>query len=149
QSTLLDGDDVFMEFKSGTYTHIETWDTQIWNEKRLHWEHGNLVTKWSFQSDWKPVPFSPIDPTGPLWEPAFHAALAGPFIYLPGAGGTIFKLNKTDGTLVTRVRPFGFGTDADTFTVGPLTVDGAGNVVYSAVKLNHTDPWGADVINSW
>ncbi|MEA2691973.1 MAG: hypothetical protein QOJ16_1360, partial [Acidobacteriota bacterium] len=87
QAPLLDGDNVYMEFKSGTYTSLDHWETQTWNEKRLHWENGALVAKWSFASDWKPAPYSK-QPTGPAWEPVFHAVLAGSFIYVPGAGGS-------------------------------------------------------------
>src|ERR1700739_1071908 len=36
QTPLVAGDDVFMEFKTGTYTGIATWESQVWNEKRLH-----------------------------------------------------------------------------------------------------------------
>ena len=32
QTPLVDDNDVYMEFKTGTYTSINTWETQIWNE---------------------------------------------------------------------------------------------------------------------
>ena len=51
QTPLTDGDDVFMEFKTGTFTTLQHWETQIWNQRRLHWENGQLVEKWNFQSD--------------------------------------------------------------------------------------------------
>src|SRR5262249_33675675 len=86
QSPLLDGDDVFMEAKSGRYTPCPmasmppeprppcgsaTWNLQEWNEKRFVWENGALVEKWTFKSDWHPPPDD-----GALrgWEPVFHAA---------------------------------------------------------------------------
>ncbi|HEY0557249.1 MAG TPA: hypothetical protein VGG20_23540, partial [Thermoanaerobaculia bacterium] len=87
QVPLIDGNDVYMEFKSGTYTSLDHWETQIWNEKRLRWQGGNLVTVWSFQSDWKPVPYGTAT-NGPAWEPVFHSALSGSSIYVPGAGGS-------------------------------------------------------------
>src|SRR5258708_15307997 len=71
QATILHENDAYMMFKSGTYTlddGINTathWNSQIWNEKRLHWEGGALVEKWTFQSDWKP---EPADLVGG-WEP--------------------------------------------------------------------------------
>src|SRR5437879_4797860 len=65
QTPLVDGNDVYMEFKTGTYTSITTWETQIWNEKKLSWVGGNLVEQWSFQTDWKPVPFNR---GGPSWD---------------------------------------------------------------------------------
>src|SRR5262249_12257943 len=97
QTALTDGDDVFMEFKSGTFTDMEHWETQIWNQKRLHWENGALVEKWTFQSDWKPVPFASLTSgNGPGWEPVYHAVLVGDFVYDPGFGGTVFKLRRSD-----------------------------------------------------
>src|SRR4051794_24766083 len=84
QVPLLDGDDVYMEFKTGTFTSLETWETQIWNEKKLDWSHGHLVEKWSFESDWKPAPFlSLVTGNGPFWEPVFHAVLVGDYVYIP------------------------------------------------------------------
>jgi hypothetical protein len=147
QVPLIDGDNVYMEFKTGQYTSLIHWETQTWNEKRLHWENGQLVTKWSFESDWKPVPYGSAT-NGPGWEPVFHGALAGNFLYVPGAGGSIFKLNKTTGAQVARISPFG-ALDPDTFTAGPLTADGSGNVYYNVLELVHGQAWNADVVNSW
>ena len=147
QAPLIDGNDVYMEFKTGTYTSITSWETQIWNEKRLRWQGGHLNTIWSFESDWKPVPYSKYA-TGPAWEPVFHAALAGSFIYVPGAGGTIFKLNKSNGSQVARINPFG-SIDNDTFTTGPLTADASGNIYYNVMKLVHGEAWHADVVGAW
>ena len=80
QAPLTDGQDVFMEFTSGTYVSCkpagsytpfpcgnDNWFNQVWNEKRLHWQGGQLVEKWSFASDWKPEP----DAGGELggWQP--------------------------------------------------------------------------------
>jgi hypothetical protein len=144
QTPLVDGNDVYMEFKTGTYTSITTWETQTWNEKKLSWSGGQLATQWSFQSDWKPVPFG-----SPSWEPVFHAALAGSFVYVPGGGGTLYKLNKSNGAVVARFNPFGTDVDSNIFLSGPVTADGAGNVYYNAMKLNKNNPWGQDVINSW
>jgi hypothetical protein len=146
QSPLIDGDNVFMEFKSGTYTTLDHWETQTWNEKRLHWEHGSLEVEWSFASDWKPAPYS-TQATGPAWEPVFHAVLTGNYIYVPGAGGSIYKLNKTDGSLVAHFSPL--GSDRDTFLSGPPAVDAAGNVYYHASKFVHGAAWSADVVGSW
>ncbi len=150
QVPLLDGNSVYMEFKSGTYTDITHWETQIWNEKRLDWNHGHLSEVWSFQSDWKPVPYASFNTgSGPAWEPVFHAALSGNFIYVPGAGGSVFKVNKSNGTLVTRIAPFGNTLNQNTFLSGPITVDGAGNVYYDVIKLKPNNPWDVDVVNSW
>jgi len=144
QTPLVDGNDVYMEFKSGTYTSLATWESQTWNERKLSWSGGNLVTQWNFQSDWKPVPFNPA---GPSWEPVFHATLAGSFVYVPGAGGRVYKLNKSNGAVVTTFNPL--GGDSNIFLTGPITADSAGNIYYNTLKLNLSDPWGKDVIGSW
>jgi hypothetical protein len=144
QTPLTDGDDVFMEFKSGTYTSMTNWEAQTWNQKRFHWENGQLVEKWTFQSDWKPVPFG-----SPFWEPVYHAVLAGGNIYDPGFGGTVYKLDRATGAVITRINPFGNNVDQKIFVAGPLSADSAGNVYYNAIKLANNNPWTVDVINSW
>src|SRR6185503_12780464 len=40
QVPIVDGNDVYMEFKSGTFTGRATWETQDWLEKRLSWQNG-------------------------------------------------------------------------------------------------------------
>src|SRR3954470_11784987 len=47
QTPLTDGDDVYMEFKTGTFTGFRTRETQIWNEKKLRRVHGHLAVAWS------------------------------------------------------------------------------------------------------
>ncbi|MFL6236146.1 MAG: hypothetical protein ACJ76N_23640 [Thermoanaerobaculia bacterium] len=140
QVPLTDGDDVYMEFKSGVFTSFEIWNTQTWNEKKLRRTHGHLSEVWSFESDWKPVPIS-FSVTGPILEPVFHAALVGDSVYVPGFGGSIYKVAKSDGHLVARINPFGSTLDPDTYVVGPLAADAAGNVYYNALKLDHDSPW--------
>ena len=147
QTPLVDGNNVYMEFKSGTYTSLDHWETQTWNERRLQWQGGNLATVWNFQSDWKPAPYGSAT-NGPGWEPVFHAALAGNFVYVPGAGGSIFKVSKSNGA-GTRISPFGATLDPDTFTASPLTADSAGNIYYTVLELVHGQAWNADVVNSW
>ncbi|HBB89082.1 MAG TPA: hypothetical protein DC047_15865 [Blastocatellia bacterium] len=144
QTPLVDGNDVFMEFKSGTYTSMTTWESQTWNEKKLSWSGNNLVTQWNFESDWKPVPFNPA---GPSWEPVFHATLSGTFVYVPGGNGSVYKLNKSNGAVVAQYSPL--GDDNNIFLTGPITADSAGNIYYNALKLNMSNPWGKDVIGSW
>lgn len=144
QTPLVDGNDVFMEFKTGTYTSMTTWETQTWNEKKLRWMGANLVEQWNFESDWKPVPFG-----SPFWEPVFHATLAGNFVYVPGAGGTVHKVRKSNGAVVAQYNPFGASIDPKIFTTGPITADSAGNVYYNVLKLNANNPWGLDVMGAW
>ena len=127
QAPLIHQNDVYMMFETGAFP-----DGRTWHEKRLHWEGvpAQLATKWDFATDWQP---EPIDLSG--WEAVFHGALAGNYFYVPGAGGSVFQLDATTGAQLARFNPFGT-IDPDTFVAGPLTVDGAGNVFYNALKLN-------------
>jgi hypothetical protein len=117
----------------------------VWSEKRLHWEAGKLVEKWSFASDWKPEP----DAGGELggWQPVFHAALTNDAVWVPGAGGTVFRLNRGAGQVMGRFNPFGTTIDPNTFVSSPITADAQGNIYYNVLKLNITsdpntnDPW--------
>src|SRR5216684_945347 len=92
QAPLLDGSDVYMEVETGTF---EAGDPSLrtWNEQKFTWSTGHLVSVWNFASDWRPV--KPANLGG--WEPVFHGALSGNYVYVPGARGTVFKLNKSDG----------------------------------------------------
>jgi hypothetical protein len=156
---LLDGPDVYMEFKSGFYRSClppgsgspppcgpDAWETQVWNVKKLVWRGGGLVEAWNFASDWKPEPAGePIS----NWEPVFHPALAGAFVYVPGAGGTVFKVSRADGAVVARINPFGPDLDGNIFVAGGLAADTSGNVFYNAIRLEPSSPWGADAAGAW
>jgi hypothetical protein len=162
QVPLVEGNSVYMEFKTGEWIACNppkawqtgaacgpnTWNKEIWNEKRFDWEQGKLVEKWNYQSDWKPEPNA--SETGPGgWEPVFHPVLTGQFVYLPGAGGTIWKVNQSDGTVVSRINPFGTSVDKNKYVAGPLTADSKGDIYYDVLKLDPTNPWTADVVGSW
>lgn len=150
QAPLIDGNDVYMEFKAGNFTHTQNWESQDWLEKRLSWQNGQLVQIWSFTSDWKPVPFaSHTSGNGPTWEPVFHPVLANDALYVPAAGGTVAKLNTSNGTVAAAINPFGATKDKNTFVAGPLTADKNGNVYYNAIKLDNNKPWDDDVVDSW
>jgi hypothetical protein len=133
QVPLLDGNDVFMEFKTGTFTGNSNWNTQTWNQRRLSWEGGNLVQKWNFQTDWKPEPRRLVGQN--IWEPVYHAVLVGDFVFDPGSGGTIFKLDRETGAALARINPFAT-VDPNVFVAGPLTADLSGNIYYNVVKLD-------------
>jgi hypothetical protein len=148
QAPLIDGNDVYMEFKTGTYTSIKHWETQTWNERRLRWQGGSLAAVWNFETYWKPVPYGTLL-LGPAWEPVFHPVLSGSFVYVPGAGGSIYKVKKSDGSVAAHVTPFGPTSDPDTFVCGPLTADAAGNVYYNVLQVVHGNAWNADVRGSW
>src|SRR5262245_44301596 len=143
QVPLVEGNNVYMESKGGTYTE-ESYSTQTWHQNRFTWMNGVLTNVWTFDSDWFP-PGSQND----FWEPVYHAVLANGFVYDPGRGGTIFKLNKADGSVVKRINPFG-AIDPNTFTVSPLTADAAGNIYYNVLQLqNNISFYDADAVDSW
>jgi uncharacterized protein (TIGR03437 family) len=145
QVPLIDGNDVYMEFKSGTYS-ATSFGTQTWGENKFTWQYGGqLVQQWEYASDWK-APGSSND----FWEPVFHAALANDVIYLPGASGSVIELSKATGAVIVRIAPF--GTDPNTYETGPLTVDASGNILYNVIQVV-VDPvngfYANDAINSW
>ena len=163
QAPLVDGPDVFMTFKTGTYRSCSppgsgvpfpcgpsAWDRQVWNVKRLRWFRNRLITEWTFQTDWKPL----LNAFGLLgWEPVFHPALGHDSVYVPGKGGTIWRVDRNTGR-ATRLNPFGRLVDPFTFVAGPLTLDGAGGVYYNAIAIDPANPGGGppsftDVPGAW
>jgi outer membrane protein assembly factor BamB len=148
QVPLIDKDRaVYMEFKSGVFDPNTTvFATQTWSEKRLQNQHGQLQVQWSYDTDWK-APGSLND----FWEPVFHAVIVGRFLYLPGAGGSIWQLQKDTGAVVGRINPFGNTVDPTIFTASPLTADTQGNLYYNAIQLSASDIgfFAADVVDSW
>src|SRR5215475_8214928 len=146
QVPLVDGNDVFIESKDGTYSN-STYSTQKWHQNKYSWHDGSLVKVWTFDTDW----FAPGS-SSLFWEPVYHAVLANGFLYDPGKGGTIFKINKSTGAVVKRINPFGTTIDANTFTASPLSADSSGNIYYNVVQITQNNPtgWlGDDVVNSW
>src|SRR5262245_20997147 len=146
QVPLIDGTRVFMEVKSGTYNK-NRYSTQTWGEQGFQWQNSQLVPIWSFTSDWK-APGS----QGDFWEPVFHAVLANGFIYVPGAGGTLFKIDKSSGTMVGRINPFA-SLDASIIVASVPTVDSAGHIFYNAIKQlnpgNGLSFYQHDIVDSW
>jgi hypothetical protein len=167
QATLTDGNDFYMESKSGTYPSCNpvgdwangtacgpnAWDQLTWNVRRYTWESGQPVLIWTFASDWKPEP----NVTGGLggWEPVFHPALANGFIYVPGGGGTLWKVDKNTGKSAAQIHPFSsVAIDRkNTFVSGPLTADASGNIYYNVLWLADpavSDPWFvSDALGAW
>jgi len=143
QVPLVDGNDVYMESKAGQFTR-GTYSSQNWHQNKFTWVNGQLTKVWTFDSDWI-APGS----QGDFWEPVYHAVLANGFLYDPGQGGTIFKLNKADGTVITRINPFN-KIDPNIYTVSPLTADGSGNIYYNALQLKDNGPfYSSDAVDSW
>jgi len=149
QTPLVEGNDVYMASKAGTYT-VGAYASQTWHQNKFRWQGSQLNRVWTFDSDWTP-PGGQAD----FWEPVYHAALANGFVYDPGAGGSIFKVDKSTGAALTRIVPAQFLTpdgalDAHTFTVSPLTVDGSGNIYYTVLKLqSNGNFFQHDAENSW
>jgi hypothetical protein len=141
-----DSTTVFMEFKSGVYNK-NRYDTQIWGENAFRWVNGQLTQVWSFTSDWK-APGSQLD----FWEPVFHGLLANGYVYVPGAGATIFKLRKSDGAVVSRINPFG-ALDPSIIVAGVLTADPRGNIYYNAIQQFNSGTgisfYAHDIMESW
>jgi hypothetical protein len=167
QATLTDGNDFYMESKSGTYPSCNppgdwqngtacgpnAWERLTWNVTRYTWENGRPVLIWTFASDWKPEPNGTNGLGG--WEPVFHPVLANGSLYVPGAGGTVYKVDKNTGKSAKQINPFaGMTIDAaHTYVSGPLTTDIPGNVYYNVLALADpatTDPWFvADAAGAW
>src|SRR2546426_2904944 len=149
QTPLVDGNDVYMESKAGSYTAGD-YATQTWHQNKFTWSGGQLTKIWTFDSDWVP-PGSQHD----FWEPVYHAVLANGVVYDPGAGGSIFKLNKSNGTAITRIVPSQFlnpdgSLNAHTYTVSPLTADRTGNIYYNVLKLQDNGAfYQNDAVDSW
>ena len=152
---LVEGNDVYMTFKTGSYVSCNppgsgtpvpcggsAWDSQIWNVKKLTWQSGVLTEVWTFQSDWKPEPVELV-----AWEPVFLPVLAGGHLYVPGLGGTVFRVSKSSGSGVERINPF-TGIDPSRFVAGGLAAGTDGSVVYNVVGLA-SDAVGQDVTGGW
>lgn len=169
QSPLIDGNDVYMLIEGRMYTDCNppgawgvspypacgpnAWNTKTWGEQRFTWESGTLEPVWTYVSDWKPET-SGFGLYG--WEPVFHAVDANGFIYMPGASGAIWKINKADGTVATHISPSFGGVMIDpknTFVSSPLTADTHGTIYYNVIELadpSQGDPWFQnDVVGAW
>ncbi len=166
QVPLIDGNMVFIEYKTGTYTSCnppgshqpypcgpDAWNGEDWNERAYQWQNGSLVEKWNYGSDWKPEPNSNAggrnEATVGLegWEPVFHAAAGGGYVFVPGASGSVHKLRESDGTVVADYSPFGSYTNI--YVSSPLTLDALGNLYYNVLALDNEFPWTAEPRGSW
>jgi hypothetical protein len=130
QTPLVTGEDVYVETKSGTYTGSTNWNSQEWGETHYQWQSGALVQMGAFVSDWKPEPINLV-----VWEPLFHAALDGNVLWVPGAGGTVYRVDRGTMLQLAQVNPFGSTVDPNTFVSGPITVGADGTVYYNVVQV--------------
>lgn len=155
QTPLLVGNNVYMEFKAGTYTSCDSvpegapcggqaWNTQVWTERAFHWSHDHLIADWTFASDWKPEPSAFA-----AWEPVFHAIAVGPFVYVPGASGSLHKLDRGTGRELATIRLPGVGDDPNTFVAGGIASDAHGNLYYNALALSAVEPVKTNPRGAW
>lgn len=146
QVPLVDGNDVFIESKDGTYSNT-SYGTQKWHQNKYTWQGSTFTKVWTFDTDW----FAPGS-SALYWEPVYHAVLANGVLYDPGQGGTIFKINKSTGAVIKRINPFGTTINPNTFTASPLSADASGNIYYNVIQVasNDINGWtGTDVVGSW
>ncbi len=130
---LVDSSGVYMVFKTGTYTGFGNWDSITWTVRKLRWNAGALETVWTFASDWKPEPLSLT-----AWEAVFLPAISGSDVYVPGLGGTVFRVDRETGASGGRINPF-TDIDPDRYVAGGLAVAPDGGVIYDVLGLA-TDP---------
>lgn len=170
QAPLTSGDDVFVQTKGGTFTPCippgsgtpapcgaDAWDRLEWREEKYTYRDGELTFSWRFASDWKPPPSGWA--TGG-WEPVFHAVLAGAYVLVPGAGGSVWAVDRETGAEIERIDPFHGEARGTTFVAGPLTVTAAGDVYYHAIRFLDVprrpredawpkNGWDVDIEGAW
>jgi len=145
EAPVIDSNDLFLVIKSGSFTGLQTRESQIWNVRNMRRAGSDLQTRWTYTSDWKPVPYG----GSATWEPVYHVAVSADAVWAAGAGGTIDKISRADGTRIARFNPFGTTIDPSIFVAGPPSIDGAGNVYYNAVQLDLSQPWNNDSRGAW
>jgi len=142
---IIDGANVYVEIKSGTFTG--NWQTLTWNVQAFRWNGPALQARWISSSDWKPVPQG-MGGNGPLLEPLFQPIMANGSIYMPGFGGSILRVDPGSGQILERLG-IPAPLDPDTYVTGPLVADASGNVYYNAIAFQPGQPWLSDVRDAW
>src|SRR5262249_19187285 len=131
----------------GTYNK-NRYSTQVWGENAFQWQSGQLAPTWSFTSDW-----TAVGSQADFWEPVFHAVLANGSVYVPGAGGTLFRLDEISGAAQNRINPFGAKVDPSIVVAGAPSVDASGNVYYNAIQQFNNGSGASfyrhDIVDSW
>jgi outer membrane protein assembly factor BamB len=146
QAPLVVGDDVYVQRKSGAFTPCQSspssctaqdYESQVWNESHYKWVNGSLVHQWDYPSDWKPA-------LGVGFEQMFHAAVFGDVLYVPGAGGTLHKVDRRTGQRLALIRPLAAEPNTTLHVAGPPTVDADGDVFYNVIQLDQDLPFVVD-----
>jgi len=144
---LVDGDDLFLILKGGSFSDFQHRSSQTWSVHALRRNGLGFASRWTFASDWKPVPTP--GGAGPTWEAVYHPTLTSDSVWAPGAGGTIDRVSRADGTRIQRFNPFGSSVDSSIYVAGPPSVDDAGNIYYNAIQLDSSSPWTSDARGAW
>ncbi|HKD19784.1 MAG TPA: hypothetical protein VKG23_18165 [Thermoanaerobaculia bacterium] len=139
---LVDETGVYMAVKSGTFTTFGDWSGITWNVTKLEWIGGILQPAWTFASDWKPPSLTLAG-----WEPVFLPAMTDSDVYVPGLGGTVYRISKDTGAELERLNPFS-NVDPTRYVAGGLAVAPDGAVVYDAVGLDGADSLGP-ITGAW
>ena len=143
---IVDDDDIFVVVKSGTFTP-GNWSTQSWGVEALRWQGGRLHQRWMTMSNWKPVPYTGGG-VGPAFEPVFQPVLANGYIYMPGAGISLVRLNRDTGAVVDF--PDALPTVlVNAYITSPLVTDASGNVYFNVIMLNGANPWTTDIVAAY
>jgi outer membrane protein assembly factor BamB len=143
---IVDGDDVFVVVKSGTFTPGD-WSTQRWGVEALRWHAGRLQQRWVTMSEWKPVPHTGGG-VGPAFEPVFQPVLANGYIYMPERGVGLARINRDTGAIVDF--PGSLPTVLlNAYITSPLVTDAAGNIYFNVIFLANANPWTTDIVDAW
>jgi hypothetical protein len=119
------------------------WAQMQWGVTKLNEAPRQLDPQWTALSTWTPPPDN-----GSGWEPVFHPALYGGYLYMPGAAGALLKFDGQSGTLLATLQPFG-NNNPSRYVSSPLTVDADGSVYYTALGLDPAEPWILDATDAW
>jgi hypothetical protein len=139
--TLSRGDSKWLSCKSNPAPcGPQRWSQMDWGvTKLLRVDGEKLERQWTAMSSWKPAPDN-----GSGWEPVFHPALFGGYLYVPAEAGMVMKLDRRTGELVDCFEPFD-ERDPNRFVTSPITIDADGSLYYTVMKLDAREPWTKDV----
>jgi len=150
---LVQGDDAYIAVKAGSYEPctppgsrtpdgcgFDGWANQVWTVQHHVWNGGVLELQGTFESDWKPPAWQVVS----AWEPVFQHAITQNAVYVPGAGGTLWKLDRSLGSpqQIDPLAPF----NANRYVTGPVVVDADGTVFYNVIELAPLNPLSNDAV---
>ena len=149
---LVEGDEVFVLSRGNSQwvscrdtlppCGAQLWGRMQWGLTKLRRRNGVVEKVWTAMSTWKPAP-----DTGTGWEPVFHPAIRGQYVYMPGEGGMVMQFDRITGDLIDCLTPFE-DQDPNRFITSPLTIDAQGAIYYTTMQLDARSPWTRDVVDS-